>query len=84
MKATAAISVVDDYKSLGKLNLRELSLVGDEADETSPKQNASAADKQPTTAAETTEAAASAPSSAAELDKTDTQQHQDEKQPSAA
>lgn len=41
MKATAAISVVEDYKLLGKLNLRELSMVGDDAVEdkaTSSKQ----------------------------------------------
>ncbi|DBB04027.1 hypothetical protein WJX77_007697 [Trebouxia sp. C0004] len=31
MKATAAISVVEDYKLLGKLNLRELSMIGDDA-----------------------------------------------------
>lgn len=31
MKATAAISVVEDYKLLGKLNLRELSVIGDDA-----------------------------------------------------
>lgn len=31
MKATAAISVVEDYKMLGKLNLRELSMIGDDA-----------------------------------------------------
>ena len=30
MKATAAISVVEDYKMLGKLNLRELSMIGDD------------------------------------------------------
>ena len=32
MKATAAISVVEDYKLLGKLNLRELSMIGDDDD----------------------------------------------------
>ncbi|KAL3154495.1 hypothetical protein ABBQ32_013957 [Trebouxia sp. C0010 RCD-2024] len=32
MKATAAISVVEDYKLLGKLNLRELSMIGVEVD----------------------------------------------------
>lgn len=32
MKATAAISVVEDYKLLGKLNLRELSMIGDDND----------------------------------------------------
>ena len=31
MKATAAISVIEDYKLLGKLNLRELSMIGDDA-----------------------------------------------------
>ena len=31
MKATAAISVVEDYKLLGKLNLRELSMIGNDA-----------------------------------------------------
>ena len=33
MKATAAISVVEDYKALGKLNLRELSMIGDDAED---------------------------------------------------
>lgn len=33
MKATAAIGVVEDYKLLGKLNLRELSMIGDDADD---------------------------------------------------
>lgn len=60
MKATAAISVVDDYKSLGKLNFRELSLVGDEddaADKTDAKQDAAAAEDQPPAAgAATTDA----------------------------
>ena len=43
MKATAAIGVVEDYKLLGKLNLRELSMIGDDdADEDSK------ASKQPT------------------------------------
>ena len=32
MKATAAVSVVEDYKLLGKLNLRELSMIGDDDD----------------------------------------------------
>lgn len=36
MKATAAISVVEDYKMLGKLNLRELSMIGDDAVEAKP------------------------------------------------
>ena len=30
MKATAALSVVEDYKMLGKLNLRQLSMIGDD------------------------------------------------------
>ena len=54
MKATAAISVVDDYRSLGKLNLRELSLIGDEdgADKKDPKTDKSPVDQQPSTAAD--------------------------------
>lgn len=54
MKATAAIGVVEDYKLLGKLNLRELSMIGDDSDkqgdnvsdateQLEPKANASAA-----------------------------------------
>ena len=46
MKATAAISVVEDYKALGKLNLRELSMIGDDAeDEPTTSKKADAEDK---------------------------------------
>lgn len=45
MKATAAISVVEDYKLLGKLNLRELSMIGDNDDKTN--KNGSNAAEQP-------------------------------------
>ena len=67
MKATAAISVVDDYRSLGKLNLRELSLIGDEddgGDKKVSKSDESPSDKQPSTvahvAASTTDASEAA------------------------
>ena len=45
MKATAAISVIEDYKLLGKLNLRELSMIGDDDDK--KDKNGSDAAEQP-------------------------------------
>ena len=49
LKATAAISVLEDYKTLGKLNLRELSMIGDDDEEdkatTSKKATAAATEK---------------------------------------
>lgn len=61
MKATAAISVVDDYKSLGKLNFRELSLIGDDqaTDGKQAKQDSKPADAQPPADAATAKADAS-------------------------
>ena len=61
MKATAAISVVDDYKSLGKLNFRELSLIGDDQptdgkQAKQARQNAKPADAQPAADAAAAEA----------------------------
>ena len=53
MKATAAISVVEDYKLLGKLNLRELSMIGDDDKKNEYGSNPSEQPK-PETAAEAT------------------------------
>ena len=60
MKATAAISVVEDYKLLGKLNLRELSMIGDDAqDKTADSKQAAAALNGVSVAAKPAETAAS-------------------------
>ena len=48
MKATAAISVVEDYKLLGKLNLRELSMIGDNDDKTNKNGSGAAEQPEPT------------------------------------
>ena len=73
MKATAAISVVEDYKLLGKLNLRELSMIGDDA----AADGKSTGSKQPDTeasvdatqaiSAELAKSASSAPTEAASV-----------------
>ncbi len=71
MKATAAISVVEDYKLLGKLNLRELSMIGDDAaangKSTGSKQpdTQASVDAAAATSAELAKSASSAPTEAA-------------------
>ena len=67
MKATAAISVVEDYKALGKLNLRELSMIGDDAeDEAKTSKKAHADGNAESPAADSKAAAASGDSTGAE------------------
>ena len=53
MKATAAISVVEDYKLLGKLNLRELSMIGEDEDKKDKNGSDAAAQPEPEPTAST-------------------------------